>query len=672
MSIVDRAPTRKPPSGSGSPGGPDEGEAAEAGEAGGGGTAGPTERRRTRGQVVAAVALTLVALAPIIAVLIQRWGRVYVPVGDQAILDLRVRDVWTFSSDTPLTGPYSRFGWNHPGPTMYYLLALFSGLARQQAWASLVGNVLLQGVAVVWTARLSWKHGGLRWMVPWLAVITLSYWATGPWIFQQLWNPYLPYPFFTLLLLQAWLVGSGEGRRLVGMAFVASFLIQTHVGYALPVLAVSLWAVVRLLMAEHRAGRRMRRWSLWWPPLLVLGVLWFVPLVVDTALHWPGNTVRLVEFYLGIGPVRHPPALGLHSALGYLATEFRWRPPWLGGPDPVDGFTSLTAPSSAVWLVVPVVLIGLSWGLARWRRRPDLTALAELLAVVVVAGVVALAVLTGPPFPYLFFWRIPIGAATVVLGLVVVADTLLGARTARSAALRPSGGSGGPADWRRGAAVALCLLLVGITALASARVTRSVAAADGPVAPMEPVAASIISQLQREGEPTGPVLVRYSGSPLGGLHAAVVDQLAREGARVYVDRGLGYQFGYTRTASPAQVDQVWYVTEESELTSLISRATDARVLAVSHPLPAVEQAELIALQRTLADQLTAAGHADDVGDLFSEYVTTALAPVARQAGLAHADLERLQALNTVVVRHVCLCAVIAFPADRIPSFLTSG
>ena len=670
MSIIDQAPTIEPDTGSGSPGDPGVGEAGEDGEAGGGGgTAGRTEGRSTWRRVAAAVALTLVALAPIIAVLIQRWGRVYVPVGDQAILDLRIRDVWSFSSDTPLTGPYSRFGWNHPGPTMYYLLALFSGVARQQAWASLVGNVLLQGVAVVWTARLSWKHGGLRWMVPWLAVITLSYWATGPWIFQQVWNPYLPYPFFTLLLLQAWLVGSGEGRRLVGMAFVGSFLIQTHVGYALPVVAVSLWAVVRLLVAEHRAGGRMRRWSLWWPPLLVLAVLWFVPLVVDTALHWPGNTYRLVEFYLGIGPVRHLPSLGIHSALGYLATEFRWRPPWLGGPDPVSQFTSLTAPSSPVWLVVPVVLVGLAWGLARRRRRPDLTALAELLAVVGVAGVVTLAVLTGPALPYLFLWRIPIGAATVVLGLVVVADTVLGTRPAGSA--RPAG-SGRSAPWPRRAAVVLCLLLAGLTALASASVTRSVAAADGPVAPMEPVATSIISQLAREGAPTGPVLVRYSGSPLGGLHAAVVDQLAREGAPVFVDRGLGYQFGYTRTASPAQVKEVWYVTEESELTSLISRATGARVLAVSHPLPAPEQAELVALQRKVSDQLTAAGHADDVGDLFSEYVATALAPVAEQAGLAPADLQRLQALNAVVVRHVCLCAVIAFPADAVPSFLTSG
>ena len=39
------------------------------------------DRGRDRAAVAAAVAITLVALAPVIAVLIQRWGRVYVPVG---------------------------------------------------------------------------------------------------------------------------------------------------------------------------------------------------------------------------------------------------------------------------------------------------------------------------------------------------------------------------------------------------------------------------------------------------------------------------------------------------------------------------------------------------------------------------------------------------------------
>ncbi len=593
-----------------------------------------------------AFAITAVALAPIITVLVQRWGRVYIPTGDQATLDLRIRDVWTFSSDTPLTGPYSRFGWNHPGPTMYYLLALFSGVARQRAWASLVGSILLQGIAVAWIARLSWKSGGLRWMVPWLAVVTLSYWATGPWIYLQLWNPYLPFPFFTLLLLQAWLVGSGQGRRLVGMAFVGSFLIQTHVSYAIPVMAVSLWAVVRLVVAERRAGRHLGGWKLWRAPLAVLAVLWFVPVVVDTARHYPGNLTRLVQYSLGIGPTHPPVSLGLNHALGYLAAEFRWRPPWLGGVDPVNQYTSLTSPSSAALLILPALLLGISWALARWRRRADLVALVELVAVAGLSGILALTLLTGPAFPYLFLWRIPVAAAVVILSLVVVAETVTVSR--------------------RLVTVAVCCVLAVVTTVASISFTRTVARAVGPVFPMEPVAQSIIGQLNHDHQPRGKVLLRVYGTPLGGLHAALVDQLAREGDSVYVDRDLGFQFGPTRTAVPSQVGAVWYVIEESELYSLVTRIPGVTVLAVSHPLPARKEAELVALQRSMADRLAAEGRSDEIGALGSEDVGLV---VTGASGIALTDVHRLAALNRAVVRHACLCAVVAVPADHIPPLL---
>ena len=561
-------------------------------------------------------------------------------------MDLRIRDVWSFSANTPLTGPWSRFGWSHPGPTMYYLLALFSKVNGEQAWASLVGNVLLQGLAIGWTARLSWKSGGLARLVPWLAVVALSYWATGPWILQQLWNPYLPFPFFALLLLQSWLVGSGQSQRLAGLAFVASFLVQTHVSYAIPVLGVGAWALIRLMVGEHRAGRSPRRWPLWRAPALVLAVVWFVPLVVDTAVHFPGNTVRLVRFYAGLDPGRHLQLLGLHGALGYMATEFRWRPPWLGGADPLNRFTALTSPSSVAWMAVPVVLIGGSWWMARRRGRDDLRRLAELGAVSVVSGTVALAVLTGAPYEYLFFWRITIGAYVVVMGLVVLAETV---------------------PVRRGWAVGVASgALVVVTAVASISLTRAVAAADGPVTPAEPVATSILAQLHHEGQPRGKVLLRTYGAAVEGIHAAILDQLARQGAAVYVDDGLGYQFGYDRTASPSQVGSVWYVIEESELYSLVTRVPGVVVLAVSHPLPAGEQAELVALQRRMSDQLTAEGRSDDVGDLGSEYVSTALAGVP---GIAPADLRRLEVLNRRVVRHVCLCSVVAVRPDRIPPLL---
>jgi hypothetical protein len=111
--------------------------------------------------VVAAV------LAAVVVLVLQRSGRPYLPVQDQAVLDMRVRDVWTFSANTPLSGPYSRFGWDHPGPLMYYALALFSGIMGEAPWATMVGNALVQAAAIAWLCRLAYKTGGLRRELAW-------------------------------------------------------------------------------------------------------------------------------------------------------------------------------------------------------------------------------------------------------------------------------------------------------------------------------------------------------------------------------------------------------------------------------------------------------------------------------------------------------------------------
>ncbi|MFP5487294.1 MAG: hypothetical protein ACLGHQ_03180 [Acidimicrobiia bacterium] len=42
--------------------------------------------------------------------------------GDIALIELRIRDV--LSAHPPLTGAYSRYGWDHPGPAFFWLAAL--------------------------------------------------------------------------------------------------------------------------------------------------------------------------------------------------------------------------------------------------------------------------------------------------------------------------------------------------------------------------------------------------------------------------------------------------------------------------------------------------------------------------------------------------------------------
>jgi hypothetical protein len=599
------------------------------------------QRVVARARIAAAVLITCAALAPVVVVVLQRWGAHLLPTQDLAVIDLRVRDVFSFGGNFPLTGPYSRFGWNHPGPISYYLLAAFSAPFGQPPWATLVGAALLQGVAIAWTARLAWKSGGLRWLIAWTAVVVLAYGATGPWIFLQAWNPHIVFPFFALFLLQCWRVAIGHRAQLVGLAFVATFLVQTHLGYALLVAVLGIWAVVRLLVSIPWATFKERSTWLW--PAVVLAVLWFPPLIVDPVLHPPGNLAHVVRWYTrSSNTVR---AIGLDRGAGILAREFQWHPPWLGAADRLDPFTSLPAPASIGWLAVPIGLIGGAWASARARSRRDLRVLAEMLGVLVGVAVVSLAEVRGDPNAYLYYWRATVGTAVVVLSLFVLVEAL-------------------DMTTRRVAARTFCAFLALVLGLSAIHMTRSAAASTGPIQPMAPIARSILAQLSRDRQPDAPVIVRFSGTPLGGLHAAVINELARKGEPVYVDKDLGYQFGYGRAIDPSQVKSVWLIVEESELYSLYTERPNATVLASTTPLPRTKMAQLVHLQRHIADALIADGRSDLIPTLDHPLVGYQLRDLP---GISQSDLNALALLNTVVQGHVCVCAVIAFPTSAVPS-----
>lgn len=70
--------------------------------------------------VIVAAILTAIVIWPLLDAGRAALELVWRPSGDWAVLTMRVEDV---GRHTPLVGPYSRFGWNHPGPLMYWLLA---------------------------------------------------------------------------------------------------------------------------------------------------------------------------------------------------------------------------------------------------------------------------------------------------------------------------------------------------------------------------------------------------------------------------------------------------------------------------------------------------------------------------------------------------------------------
>jgi hypothetical protein len=204
-------------------------------------------------------------------------------------------------------GQYSVFGWNHPGPSCFYALAVpyfFSGgKASSLFLGALILNALAAGCIVAVAVRAYRRgepHIALWSMVFLNAFICLL----GVDILASPWNPWLiVMPYAALLFLCAGLCLGWLGALPV-VCLLASFVVQTHVA-ALPSVGATVAASIVLCavsrsyrhgdIGEHRKhGGKGRFWVL--ISVLVLIACWFPPLLQE-ALHQPGNLTKLADFF---------------------------------------------------------------------------------------------------------------------------------------------------------------------------------------------------------------------------------------------------------------------------------------------------------------------------------------------------------------------------------------
>src|SRR6476469_5468268 len=83
-------------------------------------------RERRAGRLLAAV-----VLAPLVAYLVWALVTTIHSGGDVALTEISVRDVG--GAHTPLFGVYSRYGWHHPGPLLFYALRCRTGCSAPTA-----------------------------------------------------------------------------------------------------------------------------------------------------------------------------------------------------------------------------------------------------------------------------------------------------------------------------------------------------------------------------------------------------------------------------------------------------------------------------------------------------------------------------------------------------------
>jgi hypothetical protein len=383
----------------------------------------PTASPRLVGVLAAVLAVPLVV--GVVAVRRPTWS----PVLDLAMTELRLRDVGT--SHTPLIGLPGRIGTlaeqgSHPGPLSFYVLAPVYRLFGSTAWAMQLGTAVLNIGAMAASLWLASRRGGRALVLavaPLLGVLALGY-GIGPLL--EPWNPYLPVLWWFVVLLAVWSVVAGDVAMLPVAVVAGSFCAQTHLPYL--GLAGGLGAVALAALAwrwwradgEHAERRRIVRWTVLG---VGIGVLLWIPPVLDQAVHDPGN-VSLLADHLGtpseptVGPRR-----GVELALLHLDVFSFVRDTGSGATGSlVDASSDPDGSIAPGLLALAAWAVAATWAAAHRRAHGALVQLHLVVGAALALGAVSMSRIFGKVWYYLMLWAWGTAAMVVLaIGWTIVA-----------------------------------------------------------------------------------------------------------------------------------------------------------------------------------------------------------------------------------------------------------
>lgn len=472
-------------------------------------TAAWAARLRSVDPVVAA-ASALVLVVPLTAV-VSSVRHPWVGIHDWVLMEQAVRRVGT--ADTPLVGAPSRFGWHHPGPWPYYVMAPFHRLVPADVgllFAAAMTNLL----ATAGFVALAVRQPRARALVALFGLAVLLR-GLGVGLLVDPWNPSLALVPLALYLLLCVEIARGEGRRwAVPVAFgVGAFAVQAHLGLLVPVVLVG---AATAALARRRPGG----WGSWWVPALVGTVAWLPP-VIDQ-LFGDGNLWRLARWTAGAELLEPGPWEEGRLAAGEVVSGAAWLLDpgglWAGRwSAPSTGYLYRLGDGTPWRLLLLVALLSATGYLATRLRAPAgsgagtaagspsdaagegdeegrrAAADARVLAAVGVVAVVAgLAGTRGLPFLWSLRWAAPV---------VMLAWVAFGWAVAAAVAGRFPPRSGSP-SWSRALPAVVVLALIAVpVALAVWRGTTGVQPSQEESTLWLAVRDDLLADLRRHGEP---------------------------------------------------------------------------------------------------------------------------------------------------------------------------
>src|SRR5438094_7655590 len=135
------------------------------------------------------LAVVCVGLA-ILTIAIAALGRRAPPfreVSDGAVLEIYTLEAL---KGRLLVGPYSRFGWHHPGPLFFYAAAPWYWLSGRHTVGMQAGAVLIN-LAALGVALWTIARAASPWLTAPVSAATVWYvWRTGDMI-ASVWNPHM-------------------------------------------------------------------------------------------------------------------------------------------------------------------------------------------------------------------------------------------------------------------------------------------------------------------------------------------------------------------------------------------------------------------------------------------------------------------------------------------------
>src|SRR5579872_5585448 len=213
--------------------------------------AAPHEPRRAGWLIVCAVA-ALPTLALLVSVLVG--GGPKTVSDDVALLTLGARDA---IHRGVFVGPYSRYGWHHPGPSYFYLLAVPVWLWHGGPTGLYVAVPVIAALCAGGVALLMWRGAGSAGGWAGAAAVSLVVAGVGASTVRDPWNPYVVALPSLLSLVASALGGAGVPGALAWAAVAGTFAVQTHVSTA-PVVAGAFAVAVAARLV--RWGLRSRSW----------------------------------------------------------------------------------------------------------------------------------------------------------------------------------------------------------------------------------------------------------------------------------------------------------------------------------------------------------------------------------------------------------------------------